>query len=65
MKILVTGTEGYIGCRLAPYLMARGHEVVGLDTGYYRDGWMYSEPARAPPVGVGLHCAQAGAREAY
>ena len=48
MKVLVTGTEGYIGCRLAPYLMARGHDVVGLDTGYYRDGWMYSEPGHAP-----------------
>jgi len=48
MKILITGTDGYIGCRLAPYLTARGHEVVGLDTGYYRGGWMYSEPARAP-----------------
>ena len=42
MRVLVTGTEGYIGCRLAPYLRARGHEVVGLDTGFYRDGWMYS-----------------------
>jgi nucleoside-diphosphate-sugar epimerase len=42
MKILVTGTEGYIGTRLAPLLLADGHEVVGLDTGYYRDGWLYS-----------------------
>jgi nucleoside-diphosphate-sugar epimerase len=42
MKILVTGTEGYIGTRLAPLLIADGHEVVGLDTGYYRDGWLYS-----------------------
>ncbi len=38
MKILVTGTEGYIGSRLAPWLMAAGHEVSGLDTGFYRDG---------------------------
>jgi nucleoside-diphosphate-sugar epimerase len=44
MKLLITGTEGYIGSRLAPLLMARGHEVVGLDTGYYRDGWLYSDP---------------------
>lgn len=48
MKVLVTGTEGYIGCRLAPYLVARGHEVVGMDTGYYRDGWLYSAPQRMP-----------------
>lgn len=48
MKILVTGTEGYIGCRLAPTLIASGHEVVGLDTGYYRDGWLYSDPVALP-----------------
>jgi nucleoside-diphosphate-sugar epimerase len=44
MKVLVTGTEGYIGSRLAPMLMARGHDVVGLDAGFYRDGWLYSDP---------------------
>jgi nucleoside-diphosphate-sugar epimerase len=43
MKVLVTGVEGYIGCLLAPMLMQRGHDVVGLDTGFYRDGWLYSD----------------------
>ncbi len=43
MKVFVTGVEGYIGVLLAPMLMDRGHEVVGLDTGYYRDGWLYSD----------------------
>ena len=47
MKILVTGTEGYIGSRLGPLLIAAGHEVVGLDTGYYRDGWLFS-PRQQP-----------------
>ena len=41
MRVLVTGTDGYIGAMLAPLLIARGHEVVGLDTGFYRDGWLY------------------------
>ena len=41
--ILVTGTEGYIGARLVAMLFDRGHDVVGLDTGYYRDGWLYSD----------------------
>ncbi|MGD9834500.1 MAG: NAD-dependent epimerase/dehydratase family protein [Piscinibacter sp.] len=44
MKILVTGTEGYIGARLAPWLQSHGHEVVGLDTGFYRDGCLYLDP---------------------
>jgi nucleoside-diphosphate-sugar epimerase len=48
MKVLVTGTEGYIGARLAPWLAARGHEVVGLDTGYYRDGTLYLDPIGLP-----------------
>lgn len=41
MKVLVTGVDGYIGAILAPYLAERGIEVVGLDTGYYRQGWLY------------------------
>jgi nucleoside-diphosphate-sugar epimerase len=48
MKVLVTGVEGYIGALLCPMLMARGHDVVGLDTGYYRDGWLYSDMAEFP-----------------
>lgn len=48
MKILVTGTEGYIGARLAPWLHARGHDVAGLDTGLYRDGCLYLDPLGMP-----------------
>ena len=33
----MTGHDGYIGAVLAPFLAAEGHEVVGLDTRYYRD----------------------------
>src|SRR5262245_22607823 len=43
MKVFVTGVNGYIGSLLAPYLMQRDSEVTGLDTGYYRDGWLYSD----------------------
>lgn len=42
MKILVTGTEGYIGSLLAPFLIQQGHEVIGLDTGFYKVGWLYN-----------------------
>ena len=48
MKLLVTGVEGYIGCLLAPFLQAQGHEIVGLDTGYYRDGWLFSDGKLVP-----------------
>lgn len=42
MKVLVTGTDGYLGCLLAPELMRDGHVVVGVDTGFYRYGWLYN-----------------------
>lgn len=41
MKVLVTGTEGYLGCLLGADLLRHGHDVVGVDTGYYRQGWLY------------------------
>jgi nucleoside-diphosphate-sugar epimerase len=37
MRVLVTGHTGYIGAVMVPVLMDAGHEVVGLDTGFYRD----------------------------
>ena len=44
MKVFLTGVDGYIGCVLAPMLLDKGIDVVALDTGYYRDGWLYSDP---------------------
>jgi nucleoside-diphosphate-sugar epimerase len=48
VKILVTGTEGYLGSLLAPVLMRRGHEVLGVDTGFYKVGWLYNSAAPTP-----------------
>jgi len=48
MRVLVTGTEGYIGTRLVPWLAQHGHEVSGLDTGFYRDGCLYLDPIGMP-----------------
>lgn len=42
MKVLVTGSDGYLGCPLVARLVRAGHDVVGLDTGYYRDGWLFN-----------------------
>ena len=42
MKVLVTGTDGYIGSVLGPYLIKKGHDVTGLDTGFYRAGWLFN-----------------------
>ena len=37
MKVLVTGHLGYLGTVATPVLAARGHEVVGLDSGLFAD----------------------------
>lgn len=37
MKILVTGSQGYIGTYLTQFLSDNGKEVLGTDVGYYRD----------------------------
>ena len=48
MRICVTGSNGYLGSMLTPELMRRGHEVVGLDTGFYTDRALYRDSASIP-----------------
>jgi nucleoside-diphosphate-sugar epimerase len=43
MRVLVTGHHGYIGSVVGPMLHDAGHEVVGLDTFFYR-GCDFGEP---------------------
>ncbi len=48
MRVLVTGVDGYIGSVLGPGLLEQGFEVVGLDCGFYREGWLYNDPRPRP-----------------
>ena len=48
MKVLVTGTEGYLGTMVVPVLMQAGHDVTGFDAGFYRNGWLYNATKVAP-----------------
>jgi nucleoside-diphosphate-sugar epimerase len=36
LKILLTGSRGYIGTVMAPMMVREGHDVVGVDTDLYR-----------------------------
>jgi nucleoside-diphosphate-sugar epimerase len=47
MRVLVTGSEGYIGSVLVPFLEARGHGVIGPDVGFYTDGRLYDDSPAA------------------
>ena len=48
MRILVTGTEGYLGSLLAPMLIERGHDVLGVDVGFYREGVLHPVRGTTP-----------------
>jgi nucleoside-diphosphate-sugar epimerase len=48
MRILLTGHHGYIGSVCGPLLAEAGHDVVGLDTLFYRHCDLSSAPARSP-----------------
>ncbi|CAN5148487.1 SDR family oxidoreductase [soil metagenome] len=50
MKVLITGSDGYIGTVMSQVLMDRGHEVTGLDAGFYREGWLYNGVKQMPRV---------------
>jgi nucleoside-diphosphate-sugar epimerase len=41
MRILITGCDGYLGSLLAPELLRKGHDVSGIDTGFYREGTLF------------------------
>lgn len=47
-RVLVTGSDGYIGAVLTPMLLAQGFDVVGLDAGFYRRGWLFDDRAVRP-----------------
>jgi nucleoside-diphosphate-sugar epimerase len=50
MKVLLTGADGYIGAVLGARLLQRGHDVRGLDTGFYRRGWLFEDGLDRPAI---------------
>ncbi|MGQ4617265.1 NAD-dependent epimerase/dehydratase family protein [Nocardia sp. R7R-8] len=54
MRVLVTGHQGYLGTVMVPVLRARGHEVTGLDTGYFADCVLGAAPQDPPGLAVDL-----------
>ena len=50
MRVFLTGADGYIGAIMGPKLIEAGHEVTGLDTGFYRRGWLFDDGRTHPAV---------------
>lgn len=40
-KVLVTGSQSYIGSVLTPYLLQNGYDTTGIDTGFIKDCLLY------------------------
>lgn len=50
MRVLITGHQGYIGSVLTPELLERGHDLVGVDTGYFAECTIVPDRVQAPSI---------------
>ena len=53
MLVLVTGHQGYLGTVMVGVLRAAGHDVIGLDAGYFADCVLGPLPDDPPQIGGG------------
>jgi nucleoside-diphosphate-sugar epimerase len=54
MRVLVSGHQGYLGSVLLPRLLDAGHQVVGLDVGFFRDCTIGLPPPEVPSLDIDL-----------
>jgi nucleoside-diphosphate-sugar epimerase len=54
MRVLVTGHQGYIGTVMASILQAAGHDVTGLDCGFFADCVLGQAPKDPPGIRADL-----------
>ncbi|MGH7340451.1 MAG: NAD-dependent epimerase/dehydratase family protein, partial [Candidatus Rokuibacteriota bacterium] len=49
-RALITGHDGYIGSVMTRCFLEQGYDVVGLDTGYFRECVLVPELASVPTI---------------
>jgi nucleoside-diphosphate-sugar epimerase len=54
MRVLLTGHQGYLGTVMVPILQDAGHDVTGLDCGFFADCVLGPAPADPPDIRVDL-----------
>jgi nucleoside-diphosphate-sugar epimerase len=54
MRVLVTGHQGYLGTVMVPTLQAAGHDVTGLDSGFFAECVLGPAPQDPPGIQVDL-----------
>jgi nucleoside-diphosphate-sugar epimerase len=54
MQVLVTGHQGYLGTVMVPILQAAGHDVTGLDSGFFADCVLGAAPHDPPGIQADL-----------
>ena len=52
MKVLLTGHKGYIGSRLLPMLLDKGHDVTGLDSDLFGACTYTGDLAQVPEINI-------------
>jgi nucleoside-diphosphate-sugar epimerase len=65
MRVLTTGHSGYIGSVMTGLLSEAGHEVVGLDVGYFEGCDFGSGPNKIPEIPIDLRDVQAKDLEGF
>ncbi len=65
MKVLLTGSQGYLGTVMAPVLQREGHEVTGLDVGWFAPMVLGPEPTDPPTLTTDLRDVTAADLESF
>ena len=65
MKVLITGHTGYLGSVMAPFFQEAGHDVVGLDTDYFRECTLVPDRIELPSLRKDIRDVERGDLEGF